>query len=170
MTQYLFDSSRSTIELSIRHLILERRVRFTNFAGVLVLDAEDLSSSTLTLELEAASIVGDGRYHIEQLFDVARSPLIRFASTRVEPVGHRLRVTGALTINGVTRPVVLHLEPLASLDGLDRPEHIGVLGSLSIDRRKFGLQLLSGGGLFLGDVIEIDLELRGARAEVRAAA
>ena len=75
------------------------------------------------------------------LFDAARYPEITFTSTRVEAAGaDRLKITGDLTIKGITRPVVLD----ATLNG--RGEHpmagreaIGFDATTTVKRSEFGL-------------------------------
>ena len=66
MTSFQIDTSHSTIDFSIRHLVIAKvRGRFTKFSGAIELDAADLSKSKVSVEIEAASIsTQDRRAHV----------------------------------------------------------------------------------------------------------
>ncbi|HVR04126.1 MAG TPA: YceI family protein, partial [Polyangia bacterium] len=97
--------------------------------------------------------------------DVANHPTVTFRSTRVEapsgPSGD-LRVTGDLTIRGVSRPVTLEVEalppPLKDPWGNSRR---GVTARGRIDRKDWGLRwnlALEAGGVVVGDEVAIEIE------------
>lgn len=89
---------------------------FANFGeadGTIVYDPDNVGASSVKVTLPLAgldSTVPDLDKHLrsEDFFDAAKYPTITFASTKVEAAGEKkLRVTGDLTVHGVTRPVVL---------------------------------------------------------------
>lgn len=89
---------------------------FANFGqadGRIVYDPDNVAASSVRVTLPLAGLDStvpklDEHLRGEEFFDAARYPTIVFASTRVEAAGPKtLRVTGDLTVHGVTRPVVL---------------------------------------------------------------
>jgi polyisoprenoid-binding protein YceI len=173
--EWTFDTAHSVIGFSVRHLMVTKvRGSFKKWGGKLELDADDLSLSRVWVEVEAASIdtqesPRDEHLRSADFFDVATFPSIKFESTRVERAGEdRYRVSGALTIRGVTRQVALDVE-----DG-GRAKH-PMVGDMragfsvrgSILRSDFGLTwnaLLETGGVAVSDKVELDLEIQAFRA------
>lgn len=115
-TTYALDTTHSSIEFSIRHLVIAKvRGRFTRFTGHVALDSADVTASQVTATIEAASIdtsepKRDDHLRSADFFDVATYPELRFASTRIERRGGELRLTGDLTIHGVTKEVTFEVE------------------------------------------------------------
>lgn len=179
MTRYEIDTTHSSIDFSIRHLVIAKvRGRFAKFRGTIELDAADLSKSTVSVEIEAASISTnedkrDAHLRSADFFDVENYPLLTFASKQVEVDGSDLRVTGALSIHGVTRDVVLLVESLGTAQDPYGNERIAFAAKTSIDRKEFGLhwnQLLEAGGFMVGDKVEIGLDVEAVKAAAVAAA
>jgi polyisoprenoid-binding protein YceI len=108
------DPGHTAVILTWTHRGLSHPVgRMEKVVGTLSLDTADLSKSsvsvTLPLEgLRTGSDALDKRLKGPEFFDAAQYPQITFTSTRVEPVNaNALRITGDLSVHGVTRPVVL---------------------------------------------------------------
>ncbi len=179
MTRYDIDTAHSHIDFSIRHLVIAKvRGRFTSFTGTIELDPEDLTKSQVSVEIDAASISTnedkrDAHLRSADFFDVASYPVLTFTSKRVETAGRDLRVTGALSIHGVTRDVVLEVESFGTAKDPWGNERIAFSAKTSIDRKEFGLhwnQLLEAGGFMVGDKVEIGLDVEAVKAAARAAA
>ena len=179
MTRYLIDTTHSSIDFSIRHLVIAKvRGRFAAFSGSLELDPADLSKSTVSVEIEAASISTneakrDAHLRSPDFFDVEQFPLITFTSKQVVVDGSDLRVTGDLTIHGVTREVVLAAESLGATKDPWGNDRIAFAAKTSIDRKEFGLrwnQVLEAGGFMVGDKVEIGLDVQAVRQAASAAA
>jgi len=179
MTHYAIDTTHSSVDFSIRHLVIAKvRGRFTQFKGLIELDPADLSKSKVSVEIEAASISTnedkrDAHLRSADFFDVESFPLITFTSKQVEVNGNDLRVTGALTIHGVTRDVVLAVESLGATKDPWGNERIAFAAKTAIDRKEFGLrwnQVLEAGGFMVGDKVEIGLDVQAVKAAAQAAA
>ncbi len=114
---YAMDLSHTSVTFRISHLGLSRyTARFTRADGRLAFDPANPAAQSVTATLDAGSLQTnyptpelDFDALIEKEFlDAATYPKITFVSTKVEPTGPRTaRVTGDLTLHGVTRPVVL---------------------------------------------------------------
>nr|WP_242113187.1 YceI family protein [Luteimonas aquatica] len=122
---------------------------FANFGqvdGTLVYDAEDVSKSSVEVKLPLAglnSFVPDFDEHLKSadFFDAAKYPEITFKSTKVEAAGKdKLKVTGDLTVKGVTKPAVLDVTLNKSgVQPLAKREAVGFDASTTIKRSEFGV-------------------------------
>jgi len=179
-TTYQIDSSHSNVEFSIRHLVIAKvRGRFTSVRGTLELDNDDVTRSKVRAEIDAASIntaeeKRDAHLRSADFFDVETYPLLTFVSTNIERAsGDAYRLTGDLTIHGVTRRVVLEVEDLGrATDPWGNPR-VAFTARGSIDRKEFGLgwnQVLEAGGFLVGDRVDISLDVQAVRVAATAAA
>src|SRR5688500_11637258 len=107
---YAIDPTHSRIGFVARHAMVTKvRGSFNEFDGSGYLDADDPRRSQLELTIQAASIdtrnaERDAHLRGNDFFAMDEHPQITFASTAVEPIGaERFRVTGDLTIKGVTK-------------------------------------------------------------------
>ncbi len=180
MTTYKIDSSHSNVEFSIRHLVIAKvRGRFTDVRGTLELDDADITRSKIQADIVAASIntaeeKRDAHLRSADFFDVENYPLITFTSKTIEPTGgESYRLTGDLTIHGVTRPIVLEVEDLGrATDPWGNPR-VAFSARGSLDRKDYGLawnQVLEAGGFLVGDRVEISLDVQAVRVAATAAA
>ena len=166
--KWAFDLVHSSINFTVRHMVVSKvRGRFTRWDGTLVMDEKDPAGGRVDVVIEAASIdtgVAQRDEHLRSgdFFDVGRNPTITFKSTRVEKAGEgALKVTGDLTMHGVTRPVVLDVEYAGSAKDPWGGVRAGFSASTKLDRKDFGLtynQLLETGGVLVGETVEIGIE------------
>lgn len=166
--KWAFDLVHSSINFTVRHMVVSKvRGRFTKWDGTLVMDEKDPSGGRVDVVIDAASIdtgVAQRDEHLRSgdFFDVGKNPTITFRSTRVEKTGEgALKVTGDLTMHGVTRPVVLDVEYAGSANDPWGGVRAGFSAGTKLDRKDFGLtynQLLETGGLVVGETVEIGIE------------
>lgn len=174
------DSSHSGIHFSIRHMVIAKvRGKFTRWSGTLRLQDGDLGTGQVEAIIDASSIdtgVADRDTHLKSpdFLDVAQFPEITFRSSKVDARdASELRVTGALTIHGVTREVVLEAEATGRAKDPWGNERIGFTAKTAIDRKDFGLswnQVLEAGGLLVGDRLTIEIEVEAVRQTATKAA
>jgi polyisoprenoid-binding protein YceI len=178
--RWQFDASHSGIHFSVRHLVIAKvRGQFSRWNGALVIPDGDVSKATLEVNIDASSIetgVADRDAHLKaaDFFDVAQYPDIAFKATAFEPHGTTGgRLTGPLTIKGITRDVTLTVERHGQAKDPWGNERAGFSAKTSIDRRDFGLtwnQALETGGVVVGERVEIEVEIEAVRqAAVKAA-
>lgn len=168
-TQWQIDSAHSAAHFSIRHLMIANvRGDFSKLSGSVFLDPADLTRSTVEASLETASIntrepQRDAHLRSPDFFDAATHPAITFRSKRVTPAGpDHFKVTGDLTIKGVTKEVTLDLEgPTPSVKDPWGNVRAGITATAKINRKDFGMAfnaLLEGGGVVLGDEVSITID------------
>lgn len=169
---WLIDPVHSDVSFTVRHLMVSRvRGRFVRFTGQIV-TAEQVSASSVTAEIDTTSIdTGnpdrDDDLRSANYLDVEHYPTMTYRSTAVRAVGERFTVDGELTLHGVTQPVQL----TGQLRGIHPNGKGGVVAGLSataeIDRNDFGIKLtlpIPGGGVVVGDIISIALEIEATLA------
>ena len=173
-TSWNIDASHSNLQFSVRHMVITKvRGAFRSYRGTLELDEQDnLALGKVDVSIDAASIdtgepKRDEHLRASDFLDVAAHPTLRFQSRAISRQGDRYRVTGDLTLHGVTRSVVLDAE----FQGRGKDPWGGQRAAFSakttIDREEFGLtwnQVLEAGGVLIGTKIEIEIEVQAVRA------
>jgi polyisoprenoid-binding protein YceI len=109
----------------------------------------------------------DEHLRSSDFLDVATYPTLSFESRAIESAGRRYRITGDLTLHGVTRPVTLDAEFQGQGKDPWGGQRAAFSAKASIDREEFGLtwnQVLEAGGLLVGTKIEIDIEVQAVKA------
>lgn len=114
---YVFDQGHTEVMASWNHLGLSTQtLEFTKVDGTVTFDAENVAASAVNVTIDATSVhtgfaTFDDHIQAADFFDTANHPTITFVSTSVEKTGERTgRVTGDLTIKGITKPAVLDVE------------------------------------------------------------
>lgn len=178
--QWNVDAAHSGIQFTVRHMVVSKvRGRFAAWTGTLDWNEADPSASQVEANIDAASIdtgVADRDAHLRSadFLDVARFPQISYKSRKIEAAGKgRLRVTGDLTVHGVTREVPLDVEILGRGKDPWGKQRTGFSATASIDRKEFGLkwnQVLEAGGVLVGERIDVEIEVQAVLAEARQTA
>jgi len=166
---YTLDPNHSSIGFLARHAMITKvRGSFGDFAGTGYLDAADPSKSRLEVTIQAASLDTrnadrDAHLRANDFFDMENHPEIRFVSTSVEAVeDDTYRVTGDLTIRGVTKPVAVDFEYTGSAVDPFGNARIGLEGKATVNRKDWGLNwnvALDAGGVLIGDKVVLEFDV-----------
>jgi polyisoprenoid-binding protein YceI len=179
---WTIDAAHADVGFAVKHLMIATvRGRFGAVTGAVDFDEAHPLSSKIDITVDVSSIdtrqeQRDNHLRSADFFDTANFPTMRFVSTGIAgDVNGEFRVTGDLTIRGVTKPVTLD----ATAEGRVRDpwgnERAGFSASGKISRSAFGLtwnQALEAGGVMVGDEVKlsIDVELVHQAAQTSAAA
>ena len=171
---YAIDPSHSRIGFVARHAMVTKvRGSFNEFSGTGYFDAEAPSRSSVNLTIEAASIDtrnADRDAHLRgnDFLDMETYPQITFASTAVEQVDEEnYRVTGDLTIKGVTRPVTVDFEYTGSAVDPFQNLRVGFEGKTTINRKDWGVNwnaALEAGGVLVSEKVTLEFEVSAIRS------
>jgi polyisoprenoid-binding protein YceI len=163
------DPNHSAAQFSVRHMgISTVRGAFTKVSGTAIYDPADPSKTSIEATIDATSVDTrverrDNDLRSPNFFDVAKYPTLTFKSKHTEAAGPgKLKVTGDLTIHGVTKEVVLDVDgPSAPVQDGKGNSHMGASASTKINRKDFGV---NGASSVVGDdvPITIDVELVSA--------
>ncbi len=114
---YEFDRGHTQIRISWNHVGLsEQSALFRDYSGTVTFDQEDVSNSSVNVTIDPASVdtgVPDFDKHLKSsdFFHVEEQPEVTFETTNVVRTGKNSgRMTGDLTIKGITKPVTLDLQ------------------------------------------------------------
>ncbi|WNG34223.1 polyisoprenoid-binding protein [Archangium minus] len=179
--EFDIDSAHSAAQFSVKHMMVSNvRGAFSKVTGKANIDEKDITKSTVEATIDATTINTNEPKRDEHLrsadfFDTAKYPTITFKSTKVQKAGANLKVTGDLTMHGVTKPVVLNVEGFTT-ESKDPWGNIkrGGTATTKINRKDFGLgwnSVLETGGVAVGEEVSItlDLELNKKQAAPAAA-
>lgn len=171
---WVIDPEHSNIGFKVRHLMVSNvKGSFDKHTGTVDINDKDITKSKVEVSIDTKSINTNVQKRDEHLrsadfFDVAKFPTMTFVSKKVAKAGNdKLKVTGDLTLHGVTKEVVLDVEGL-SQESKDPWGNIrrGATASTKINRKDFGLvwnKALETGGVVVGDEITITLEIEMIR-------
>lgn len=172
---YAIDASHSRIGFVARHAMVTKvRGSFNEFEGSGVFDVANPAASSLQLTIQAASIDTrnadrDGHLRSNDFFDMETYPTITFVSTAVEAAGSDVyRVTGDLTIKGVTKPVTVELEYTGQATDPFGNQRIGFDGSTTINRKDWGVTwnaALETGGVLVSEKVTLEFEVSAVRTD-----
>ncbi|HUN62895.1 MAG TPA: YceI family protein [Candidatus Sulfotelmatobacter sp.] len=169
-TTYRIDPKHSDAQFAVTHLMISTvRGEFHGINGTVVYDDADPSKSSVEASIDATSVdtrEPDRDKHLKSadFFDVADHPTMTFKSTKVETDGSgKLKVTGELTIRGVTKTAVLEVSvPKPAIKDPWGMERTGLSGTTNINRQDFGVawnKKLDTGGVVVGDEVAITLDV-----------
>jgi polyisoprenoid-binding protein YceI len=171
---YVLDASHSRIGFVARHAMITKvRGSFNEFEGSGYLDVENPAASHLELTIKAASIDTRNAQRDEHLrsndfLALDRYPEITFTSTSVERIDDdRFRVTGDLTVRGVTKPVTVDFEFTGSAVDPFGNTRIGFEGATTINRKDWGVNwnaALEAGGVLVSEKVDLEFEVSAIRS------
>lgn len=164
------DPAHSVAEFKVKHMMISNvKGRFTGVSGALTLDGNDITNSKVEATIDASTIntheaQRDAHLKSPDFFDVEKFPTLSFKSSKVEQVDDgELKVTGDLTIHGVTKKVSFAVEgPTAPAKDPWGGTRIGLTATTKINRKDYGLTwnaALETGGILVGDDVALTLEV-----------
>lgn len=157
---YKVDPAHTQVRWRVNHLGFSQFDGFfADPTGTLVIDpkAPDATRVSITIPIDrvtSTSAALDKHLKAPDFFDAAKYPTATFTSTRVQATGQRARITGNLTLHGVTRPVVLDAKFVGAGNNPrgDKALNIGFEATTRISRSAFGI---SYGVPAVGDAIDL---------------
>lgn len=164
-TEWQLDPAHSSAQFAVKHLSISTvRGAFTSVKGTVQFDDKDISKSTVDVTIDVNSVdtrvaARDKDLRSDHFFDVEHFPSMTFKSTKVEQVTPgTLKVTGNLTIRGVTKEVVLDVDgPSAPIKDPWGNMRMGLNATTKILRKDFGVGATYGSAV-IGDQISITID------------
>jgi polyisoprenoid-binding protein YceI len=162
-SSWQIDPAHSSAQFAVKHLMISTvRGAFTSVKGSLQFDDKDITKSVVDVTIEVNSVDTrvpdrDKDLKSDHFFDADHFPTITFKSKRVEQVAAgTLKVTGDLTIHGITKEVALDVDgPTAPVKDPWGNQRIGVNASSKVTRQDFGITYGPG---MIGDEISITID------------
>jgi len=168
--KYVLDSSHSQIVFSYDHLGFSTGYgMFSGFAGEIMFDQDEPANSSVTVSMPARSMLTGWEARFEHFmspdfFDAGEDEMIGFASTGIEVTGDTTaRITGDLTVNGVTKEVVLDavLNQVADHPMEGKP-WAGFSATTTLKRSDYGLGKFAP---YVSDEVAVELSIEAMKAD-----
>ncbi len=173
VTTWKIDPAHTQVEFAVKHMMITTvKGRFSDVTGEIQHnDAATFPNSKVTIEINVASIdtrepQRDQHLRSADFFDVDKYPKITFRSTKIDGAVEGFKLTGDLTIHGVTRPLTLDV----TYEGRGKDpwggERIGFSGTGKIKRGDFGLTwnaALETGGFLVGDDVKLSVDIEAVK-------
>jgi polyisoprenoid-binding protein YceI len=181
-SEWAFDPAHTEIGFSVKHMMVtDVRGAFDKYDGKLVLDDKDVTRSTLEVTIDIASVntkveKRDNHLRSGDFFDAKTHPQATFKSTKIEKGAkpNTFKVTGDLTLRGVTKPVTLDAEVtdvVADPKEWGGNNHRGVKATGKINRQEFGVKWqtkLDKGGVVAGDEVTLVINAELVEKKIEA--
>jgi polyisoprenoid-binding protein YceI len=165
--RYEIDASHSNVDFVVRHLgVASVRGQFTKFSGHVMVDAADVTRSTVSVTIEAGSVDTrnqrrDDHLRSADFFEAERFPTLTFVGRRVEVEGGEHVLVGDLTIRDVTREVRIPFEMTGPVSMGEGQKRMGAEGTLRVNRFDYGLRWnrITEAVQVVGDEVRIELSI-----------
>jgi polyisoprenoid-binding protein YceI len=163
------DPAHSAAQFAVKHLAISTvRGAFTSVKGTVQFDDKDITKSSVDVTIDVNSVDTrqpdrDKDLRSDHFFDAEHFPTITFKSKRVEQVSSgKLRITGDLTIHGITKELVLDVDgPTAPVKDPWGNQRMAINATTKINRQDFGVKwnaTMDNGGVVVGDDVSITID------------
>jgi len=168
------DPVHSTVGFAIRHMMISTvRGHFHTFTATATGDPAAPTAATIVATIDATTIdtaneKRDTHLKTADFLDVEKFPTIVFTSKKIESAGQgKVKVTGDLTLHGVTKQVVVDVEgPTPTIKDPMGNTKAGAHATARINRKDFGIvwnKAMDGGGIMLGEEIDISIDIEAVK-------
>jgi polyisoprenoid-binding protein YceI len=169
-TTWQIDPAHTAAQFAVKHMMISTvRGEFKNVTGTVTWDDQDVTKSKVNVTIDTKTVntgeeKRDQDLKSDKFFDVANFPTMTFVSKKVETNGAgKLKVTGDLTIRGVTKEAVLNVEgPATAIKDPWGNTRSAASATTQVNRQDFGVKWnanLDGGGVVVGDTVAITIDL-----------
>lgn len=172
---YTLDRAHSSLLFRVDHMGFSHfTARFKHFEAQLRFDPKNLTASQLNVTIDSKSLETDfpdpktidfnAQLQGEQWLNAAKYPQMTYRSTKIESTGPKsVRITGNLTLRGITKPVVLNATYNGGYAGnsMDPHARIGFSARGTLKRSDFGISFgipAPGSHMGVGDQVEVIIE------------
>ena len=165
---YRIEPGQSAVNFSVKHMVLSTvRGKFTDFSGILELEENALTKSSVSVRINAASIttenpVRDKDLRSANFLDTEKYPEITFVSHRVVKQNGGYLLVGDLNMHGVSREVSIPFTYNGRVKDLAGKMRVGFEGHVTINRKDWGInysKLADNGGLVAANEVTIELDI-----------
>lgn len=169
MANWSLDKAHSEIEFKVKHMMITNvKGQFQDFDVTIDSDSNHLENAKIELTIQTASINTKNEQRDQHLksadfFDVEANPTITFHATSSKKDGDDIKLTGDLTIKGITKSVTFDVEFGGVAKDPWGNEKIGYTATGKINRQDFGLTwnaALETGGLMVSDEVKFQADLQ----------
>jgi polyisoprenoid-binding protein YceI len=172
-TTWKIDPAHSAADFSVKHMgITNVHGHFGGVTGTVTLDEKDVTKSTVNATIDTTTVdtgtaQRDGHLKSPDFFDVAKFPTMTFVSKKLTEEGGAKKLTGDLTLHGVTKSVTLDLEgPSKEQVDMQSKTRRAFSATTTLHRQDFGLTWggnLKSGDAMVGDEVKVELNVEAIK-------
>ena len=168
------DPEHSTIEFRVTHMVVSKTTgRFTDYAGVIDMDAEAGTVTAIEATIKAASVntsheKRDTHIRNADFLDVEHYPTMTYKLKSYKKTAESFTAVGDFTLRGVTKEVILVGRYNGSTKDPWGNTRAGFSAEGKLNRKDFGMvwnKTLDSGGLVVGDEVQIRLDIECIKAK-----
>jgi polyisoprenoid-binding protein YceI len=177
VTTWQIDPAHTAAGFSVKHMMISTvRGQFKGVTGTVNWDDQDISKSSVDVTIDANTVdTGEPKRDADlksaNFFDVAHYPTITFKSAKIEKISAaKMKVTGDLTIRGITKPVVLDVEgPSGAIKDPYGNTRVALNATTTINRMDYGVKWNAklDAGVVVGDDVNINIDLEMIKKEAK---
>ncbi len=168
--KYVLDSSHSQVVFHYNHLGYSTTYgMFSGFAGDIMFDQEDPANSSVSVSIPVKSMLTGweerfNHFMSADFFDASDDEVATFTSTSIEVTGEdTAKITGDLTLNGVTKSVVLDAKlNQAGEHPMAKAPWAGFDATTTLVRSEYNLGMFAP---FVSDEVEVFISVEAMKAE-----
>ena len=166
--EYRIDNNHSTVGFSVPIMngLSKVKGKFTDFTVTLKNDEKDITRSSVSVAIKAASIdtgieARDKHLRTADFFDVEKYPEITFQSKRIEKKGKTFIAFGTFTMHGVSKEIALPFAVTGvSKDPAAKKMNVGYSARLTLNRQDYGMNWKHKSvPNFVGDNVDVEINL-----------
>jgi polyisoprenoid-binding protein YceI len=169
---WVADKAHSRVEFAIKHMgIATVRGSFGEFAGTLEI-GDGTARAFGTVDVASITTGEDARdTHLKSadFFDAEKFPQLQFESTAIEALDdEEFRITGNLTMHGITNEIVLHAEYQGTDIDPWGGTRIGLEVTGQLNRSEWDMkfnQMLGSGNLMVADKVKLEIDISAVKQE-----
>jgi polyisoprenoid-binding protein YceI len=169
-TTWVIDPAHSEVQFKVKHMMITTVTgQLTSFESTVEADSDDFTNAKVHFSADMNSITTnneqrDGHLKSADFFDLENNPKLTFESTGFEKAGgDKFKLTGDLTIRGISKPVTLDVE----FGGINKDPwgnlKAGFTVTGKINRKDWGLNwnaALESGGVLVSDEVRINCDVQ----------
>jgi polyisoprenoid-binding protein YceI len=177
-TTWKSDPAHSNITFAVDYMVLtEVTGNFKEFNATMTSDGENLGNPSVNVSIKTSSINTendrrDAHLRSADFFDAEKYPEITFVSKSFEKgEGNQYKITGDLTMHGVTKPVTLDAKYMGQAKDMRGNLRVGFKGTTTVNRMDYGVKYnatLETGGLLIGNNVTVTINAQFIKQQQEA--
>jgi polyisoprenoid-binding protein YceI len=179
-SEWDFDAAHTSANFTVKHMMISNvSGTLGTVTGKVTLDDKDITKSTVEASIEVKGVdtrnqKRDDHLRSKEFFDAEKFAAVTFKSTKIEKAGEKLKITGDLTIHGVTKSVTLDAEVTGEVaNPFTKATTRAISATTVINRKDFGLAWnapLANNGVMVSEEVKVAIEAEITKKEAAAAA
>ncbi|SFC72866.1 YceI family protein [Tropicimonas isoalkanivorans] len=168
--KYVLDPSHSQVVFTYNHLGFSTTTgMFSGFEGEIDFNADDPATSSVSVSLPVSAMftgweARDDHFETEDFFGIEENDTVTFVSTSIEVTGEdTAEITGDLTMNGVTKEVVLDAKlNTMGMHPMEEKEWAGFNATTTVLRSDFDMGMFAP---YVSDEVQVAISIEAMKAE-----